>query len=417
MSNTHSSERDPVVVTGIGLITPLGVTTRTTFDRLLAGHSGVQQLQGPEFAKLDVQIAAQVPDFDPASVVGARQVKRYGRFAVMALAAARQAVEDAKFREAAYPPERVAVLQGVGMGGLDVIDPGCVTFHFEGQSSVSPFAISGLIPNIAAGLVSIEFGLTGPSYSIAAACASSALALGESLRYLRSGALDAVIVGGAESALTPICIAAFSNCKTLSKRNEAPSAASRPFDRDRDGFVMGEGAAVLVLERLSAARKRGARCYAELAGYGATSDAHHVTLPPPDGAGAYNCIRLALADAHMEASEVDYVNAHATGTTAGDVTEAKVIHKLFGDRALVSSTKSMTGHLLGAAGALEAAVCALALHEQAVPATTNLERQDPQCTLNHVLRSTTDIPLRAAVSNSFGFGGHNAALVFRRVAA
>jgi 3-oxoacyl-[acyl-carrier-protein] synthase II len=407
-----------IVVTGMGAVTPLGLDAPSTFDAMIRGVSGVSTVSFPLHEDFGVRIGAEVKNFEPQRALGVKDTRRNARFTHLACVAALEAVRDAGLEHAGYAPERVGTILGVGMGGLELFYAAAEAMVKEGPKRVSPFALPALVPNMAPGLVSRLLGLKGPSYSVASACASSAHALMNSLDLLRAGRVDAMLAGGAEASVHPIGMAGFARMAALSTRNDAPERASRPFDADRDGFVMGEGSGVLVLETLEHARARGARVYAELAGAAATADAFHETQPDAEGKGAENAMRLALEDAGLSPEDIGYVNAHATSTPVGDRIEAFAIRSLFGThtkRMFVSATKSMTGHLLGAAGAVEAIASVFALIREKVPPTINLDRLDPDVDLDCVPHEARTARIEVALSNNFGFGGQNAALVFRRV--
>ncbi|HET9959418.1 MAG TPA: beta-ketoacyl-ACP synthase II [Polyangiaceae bacterium] len=407
-----------VVVTGIGLVTPSGVGTEETWQSLIRGKSGVGPITlfpaGPEYA---TRIAAEVKNFDPAAFMEKKKLKEVSRFIPFAMGATKMALEDANLELTDEERERAGVFIGVGLGGLENLERCTLTLAQKGPGKVSPYFIPSLIANMAAGQVSIAFGFRGPSLAHTSACSSSAHALGEALRWMQRGDAEVMIAGGAEATITPIGIGGFSAMFALSRRNDEPERASRPWDRGRDGFVCGEGAGTLVLETLTRAKRRGARIYAELVGYGATSDAHHITKPAANGAGGARAMRMALKDAKLAPEAIDYINAHGTSTPAGDLEEAKAIADVFGAHATdkklwVSSTKSMMGHLLGAAGAVEAAVCIKAMGSSLVPPTINLEDPDPEAGLDFVPNQTRERRIRHAMSNSFGFGGTNATVVF-----
>jgi 3-oxoacyl-[acyl-carrier-protein] synthase II len=406
-----------VVVTGIGLVTPLGVGVEATWQAAISGKSGA----GPitlfdATADFPTRIAAEVKGFVPEQFVEKKKLKEMARFVPFSLAATRMAVTDAGLDLSDEERERIGVYVGVGLGGLEMLERCTLVLRDKGPKRVSPYFIPSLIGNMAAGQVSIEFGFKGPSFAHTSACSSSAHALGEAMRAIRHGYADVMVTGGAEATISPIGIAGFSAMFALSRRNDDPERASRPWDTGRDGFLCGEGAGTLILESLSHAQRRGARILAEIRGYGATSDAYHITKPAPEGEGGVRAMQLALADAKLSPDQIDYVNAHGTSTPAGDIEESKAIARVYGAHALgkrlwVSSTKSMMGHLLGAAGAVEAAMCILAIQSGAVPPTINLEDQDPECVLDFVPLVARERQIRHAVSNSFGFGGTNATLV------
>jgi len=410
-----------VVITGLGLVSPLGNTTRTTWDALVAGRSGAGPITRFDPVQSSVRFACEVKDFEPARFLDKKEMRRYDLFSQFAIGAAEEAVTDACLANNwdKLDLRRVGVLIGTGTGGVATFEENCRALIEKGPSRVSPFFIPMYMPNVAAALISMRYGAKGPNYCTTSACASSAHSLADALQLIRNGQADMMIAGGAEAAITPLAVASFANMKALSERNDDPATASRPFDKDRDGFVMGDGAAVLVLEDEEHARKRGAKIYAELAGFGMTADAYHITAPAPDGAGAQDAMRLAMQDAGVQPTEVGYINAHGTSTPHGDSAETAAVKTVFGGHArklIFGSTKSMTGHLLGAAGALEAAVCALVVQSGTIPPTINQFTPDPGCDLdsapNHAVRRKVDV----ALSNSFGFGGHNVTLTVRRAA-
>jgi 3-oxoacyl-[acyl-carrier-protein] synthase II len=405
-----------VAVTGIGVVTPVGTGSRAMWEGLMTGRSGAGPISAFDASGLPVGIACEVDDFDPTEYVAAREVSRSDRFTHMAVAAATMAWADAGLEEA-DDPVRWGAIVGTGIGGLSTIEMEHHHLIDGGPRRVSPFMVPKLMPNAAVAAIAMRFGLQGVNYAPSSACASGGHALGEAWRAIRSGAADVILAGGTEAALTPLALAAFTRMGAVSQRNDEPDKASRPFDKDRDGFVFGEGAGVLVLEEADHARRRGAEILAELAGYGATSDAHHVTQPDPQGRGAELAMLTAMDAAGLEPGDVDYINAHGTSTPFNDKIETLAIKKAMGNEAKripVSSTKSQMGHLLGAAGAVEAAVTVMCLGEQVVPATRNLETPDPDCDLDYVPGDPRSGPIEVAISNSFGFGGQNACLVFRR---
>ncbi|HVL65380.1 MAG TPA: beta-ketoacyl-ACP synthase II [Actinomycetota bacterium] len=404
--------RAEVVVTGVGVVSPIGTGVEDFTEGLLSGRSGAGEIAAFDASDLPVRIAAEVRDFDPARFAAPREVSRTDRFTQMAVAAASLAVEDA----GVAPPAGAGVVVGSGIGGLGTIETEHSALLASGPRRVSPFMVPKLMPNGAAAAVAMKFGLRGPNFALSSACASGAHAVGEAYRYVASGAADVMLAGGTEAALTPLAVSAFARMGALSTRNDDPTRASRPFDKGRDGFLFGEGAAVLVLESRRHAEARGADALCRVAGYGASADAFHVTQPDPEGAGAQTAMRTALEDAGLSPADVDYVNAHGTSTPYNDRVETHAIKSVFGveaKRIAVSSTKSQTGHLLGAAGAVEAAVCAIAIARGFVPATINLDDPDEDCDLDYVPEGVRREPIRAALSNSFGFGGQNACLVFR----
>lgn len=408
-----------VVITGLGLVTPLGCSVSEVWSRLCAGESGIRRITRFDASALPVQIAGEVREFDPSAVVDRRELKRLDLFSQYALASAAQALADAGGEEALKDRDRTAVIIGVGFGGIGTVEEGVREFYETGMKRVSAFFIPRLIANIAPAHVAMKFGIRGENFAVMSACASGAHAIGEAFRRIRAGLQEAALAGGAEAPITPLTVAGFAAMRALSTRNQEPSRASRPFDRDRDGFVLAEGAGMLFLETLERARARGARIYAEIVGYGANDDAHHLTAPAPEGRGAAECMRLALADAGVEPTEVGYINAHGTSTPLNDESETMAIKAVFGAHAYrlaVSSTKSMTGHTLGAAGAIEAVFTALSLHHGLLPPTINYETPDPQCDLDYVPNQARPADVGVALSNAFGFGGANCTLVFRRYA-
>lgn len=411
------SER--VVVTGIGIVSPVGLDAETTWRALCAGESGVGMITQFDTTQFRVKIAAEVKNWDPTPYISKKKLKEMERFTEFAMGAATMAIADAKLELSAEERDEAGCFVGVGLGGLSTLERTKQVLLEKGPSRISPYSIPAIISNLAAGQISMAFGLRGPSYCTTSACSSGAHALGEATEWIRRGRAQVMVAGGAEATITPVGIGGFEAMMALSKRNDDPKTASRPFDKTRDGFVSGEGSAVLILESLTRAKKRGARIYCELTGYGASSDAHHLTGPAPRGEGAQRSMRMALKDAKVAPDQVDYLNAHATATPAGDVAETHAIMDVFGTHATdkklwVSSTKSMTGHLLGAAGALESAICALAIAQGRVPPTINLNDPDPECTLDYVANAGRERTIKHALNNSFGFGGTNAALVFSR---
>lgn len=405
-----------VAVTGLGVVSPLGVDVETNWEGLRQGRSGIRRITKFECEDYPTRIAGEV-DFDPTPYLEKKDLRRMDVFIQYALAAATQAMDDSKLLIDDGNAGRVGCIVGVGMGGLQTIEETHDSYLTSRLKRLSPFFIPKLIGNLAPGQISMRFGARGINYAPTSACASGAHGVGEAFRQIRDGYLDAAICGGAEAACTPLGVAGFAIMKALSKRNDAPERASRPFDRGRDGFVMGEGAGILILEEWGAAVARGARVHAEVVGYGANADAYHITQPSPEGRGAADCMRIALDDAGIEPDRVDYINAHGTSTQYNDANETLAIKKVFGEHArrlAVSSTKSMTGHLLGAAGGLESVYTALALREQVLPPTINQEEPDPECDLDYVPNEARAVDAKIAVSNSFGFGGTNACLVFQR---
>ncbi|WAS05387.1 beta-ketoacyl-ACP synthase II [Gloeomargaritales cyanobacterium VI4D9] len=411
------TSRERVVVTGLGAITPLGNTVADYWAGLVAGRSGIGPVTLFDASQHDCRIAGEVKDFDPCAYLERRDAKRMDRFAQFGVCASLQAVADAGLQITAANASQVGVMLGTGTGGLKMMEEQEQVLLTKGPGRCSPFTVPMMICNMAAGLTAIHTGAKGPNSCPVTACAAGANAIGDALRLLQQGYVQAMICGGTEGAITPLGVAAFAACKAISLRNEEPTRASRPFDRDRDGFVLGEGAGVLVLETLSHAQRRGARIYAELVGYGSTCDAYHITAPAPEGEGAIRAIELALKDGHLRPDQVSYINAHGTSTPANDVTETKAIKKALGDyayRVAVSSTKSMTGHLLGGSGGIEAVATVLAVYHDQVPPTINLDHPDPECDLDYVPHHARHLPIEVALSNSFGFGGHNVTLAFRK---
>jgi 3-oxoacyl-[acyl-carrier-protein] synthase II len=404
-----------VVITGLGAVTPLGNDVETFWSNLKNGVSGIRRVEAFDTSEHDCKIAGEVRGFEAKRYFkNAKDVRRTDRFAQLAMAAAKMALEDAGIDLERTNRERFGVIVSSGIGGLKTLEEQYRILLTKGPSRTSPFTIPMLISNMASGFISMEYGLQGPNLCIVTACATSNNAIGESWRTIKFGDADIFLAGGSEASIVPIGLAGFSAMKALSLRNDEPERASRPFDRDRDGFVMGEGAGVVVVEELEHAKARGAKIYCELSGYGVSADAFHMTAPPPEGGGAARAMQLALKHAGVSPDKVDYINAHATSTGLGDISETQAIKRVFGQKAYdvaISATKSMTGHLLGGAGAVEMAVCALSIRDSVIPPTINLENPDEQCDLNytpHVARKQT---VRVALNNAFGFGGHNATLV------
>ena len=406
-----------VVITGLGCVSPLGATADETWSSAIAGRSGVGAIQQFDTTDFSVKFAAQAPDEFEFGELAAKEVRRLDRFTLLALAAAHEAMQDAGLDLDDAESERSGVAIGSGIGGLQTLSNSLEVLKTSGPRRVSPFTIPMSICNMASGYVAIQHGLRGPNLCQTAACASGGHSIGESARAIERGDADVMFAGGSEAPIVDLAVAAFANMKALSTRNESPAAASRPFDTDRDGFVIGEGAAVLVLEDLERARARGANILAHVLGYGMTADAASVAQPTEDGEGAQRCMRDAIVDAGLNPSDVDYLNAHATSTPQGDPSEVRAIRAVFGEhtqRLPVSATKSMTGHLLGAAGAVEALLCVRALQTGILPPTINLDKPDPECELDHVANKARETRIGVAISNSFGFGGTNAALVLGR---
>ena len=408
-----------VVITGVGLITPLGNDAGTTWEGIINGRSGVRGITRFDATSFPCRIAGEVRGFDPLRFMGAKDAHTTDPFIQYAIAASRMAVDDAGLALTPHELSRTGVLIGSGRGGVTTQEKNLIAFLAKGHRAVSPFTTPMTLVNMAAGYVAMKLGAKGPCLDVSTACATGTHAVGEAMKIIQRGDADIMIAGGSEAALSPLILAGFCQARALSQRNDAPEKASRPFDRGRDGFVLAEGAGVLVLEEYQGAMERDARVYAELAGYGLSSDAYHYTRPDPEGGGPARALQQALSDAGMRTEEIGYINAHGTSTVPNDRIETLAIKKVFGTRAkelMVSSTKSMLGHLLGAAGAVEAAVTALAIHEGLIPPTINHEEPDPACDLDYVPNSARRKQVNAAISHSLGFGGTNGALVFRRPA-
>jgi len=406
-----------VVVTGLGAITSLGHTVPDFWSAILAGRSGVDQVTLFDAKDHSCRIGSEVRGFDPAQHMDPKEVRRNDRYTHFGFCAAKQAVADAQLDMTKEDGDRVGVIIGSGIGGMWTIETQHKVLLERGPRKVSPFMIPALISNMASGLVAIELGARGPNFAVVSACSTATHAIGESLRMIRSGEADVMVCGGSEAAITPLAYAGFCSMKAMSTNNDNPAKASRPFDLNRDGFIMGEGAGVVVIESLEHALARGARIYCELAGYSATCDAFHITQPDPDGKGLSLAMRRALEDARLQPAEIQYINAHGTSTPYNDKFETLAIKRVFGDHArkvMVSSTKSMTGHLLGAAGGIEAVICVKTIETGEVPPTINLETPDPDCDLDYVPNVKRAAKVDAVLTNNLGFGGHNAALVFKR---
>nr|WP_240530354.1 beta-ketoacyl-ACP synthase II [Synechococcus sp. 63AY4M1] len=407
-----------VVITGLGAITPLGNSPGEFWQSLLAGRSGIGPITHFDASRHECRIAGEVKGFDPLDYLDRKDVKRTDRFVHLALAATQQALEDAQFRITDLNAEQVGVILGTGIGGIRVLEEQQTIYLQKGPDRCSPFMVPMMIANMAAGHVAIRFGAKGPNSCTVTACASGSNAIGDAFRLIQRGEVQVAITGGTEAAVTPLSVAGFSAMKALSTRNDAPEQACRPFDRDRDGFVMGEGAGILLLEELEHARSRGAKIYAEIVGYGLTCDAHHITNPAPAGEGAARAMWLALKDAGIRPDQVQHINAHATSTPVGDVAEVQAIRAVFGEHAprlAISATKSMTGHLLGGAGGVATVATALAIHHGWVPPTLNLDNLDPECEgLDFVPHRARQMAVDVALVNAFGFGGHNVTLALRR---
>ena len=406
-----------VVVTGVGLLTPLGIGTEATWEAIRAGKSGIGPITQFDATAFSCRIAGEVKGFDPSNYIEKKEIKKMGRFVHFAVAAADFALKSSGLKVTPEIAEQVGVYIGSGIGGFEVIEREHRTLLEHGPRRISPFFITATIINLASGYVSIRSGAKGPNSATATACTTSAHSIGDSYRMIQRGDADAMICGGTEAAVTPMGIGGFAAMRALSTRNDDPEHASRPWDKDRDGFVVGEGAGILILEELEMARARGANILAEVVGYGMSADAYHVTAPPDDGDGAYRVMRNAMRDAHIEPHEVDYINAHGTSTEVGDRAETMAIKRAFGDHAYkvaVSSTKSMTGHLLGGAGGLEAGISVMAIRDQIAPPTTNHENPSEGCDLDYVPLHARPMKIDYALSNSFGFGGTNGCLLFKK---
>lgn len=405
-----------VVVTGVGLVTPLGTGVKKTWDGLCAGRSGIAPITRFDASDHAVKIAAEVKDFQAEDFMDKKLARHLDYFVQYAIGAAGMAIEDAELRITEENASRVGVITGCGIGGLPTIEKYHSVLLNRGPKKVTPFFIPMVISNMGAGHISIQYGAKGPNLSLATACAAGTHAVGEAFRLIASGSCDMAITGGSESTVCPLAVAGFNSMKALSQRNDEPEKASRPFDRDRDGFIISEGAGMLILEDLDHAKARGARIYAEVVGYGLTGDAYHMAAPPEDGEGAARCMQMALDDAKMVPSDIDYINAHGTSTSLNDSCETKAVKTVFKEHAYkvaISSTKSMTGHMLGGAGGIEAVFTALSIYTETIPPTINLENPDPECDLDYTPNEARKMKIRVALSNSFGFGGTNAVLVMK----
>ena len=406
-----------IVITGIGLVTPLGSNVEEFWSNLIAGKSGISKISKIDVSMLPTQIAAEIKNFDPEKYLDKKQVRRLDISQQYAIVAAAKAIEDSGIDTNKVDLNRAGVVIGSGIGGIETFEKQHTILVQQSPLKVSPFFIPMMIPDMAAGMVSINFGFKGPNFATVSACASSSNSIGDALMIIQRNAADMMLCGGAEATITMTAMAGFCSAKALSSNNEEPEKASRPFDAKRDGFVMGEGSAILMLEELEHAKARGARIYGELIGLGMSADAYHMTAPAPDGNGAARSMKAALNDAGINPDDVDYINSHGTATELGDIAETMAIKTVFGDRAYkipINSTKSMIGHLLGAAGAAELAATALEIHHGVLHPTINLEYPDPQCDLDYVPNQARDAKINCAISNSFGFGGHNTTLVLRK---
>jgi 3-oxoacyl-[acyl-carrier-protein] synthase II len=406
-----------VVITGLGMITPLGVGVEESWEGVVAGRPGIRKITQFDASAFSTQIAGEVDGFNPEDYIESKEIKKMGRFIHFAIAAATMALKDSGLDITDKNAERVGVIVGSGIGGLHAIEHYHSVFLEKGPKKISPFFIPMLIVNLASGQISIKFGAKGPNSAVATACATGSHSIGDAFKIIQRGDADAMIAGGTEAVITPLGVGGFNAMRALSTRNDEPEKASRPFDIDRDGFVVGEGAGVLILERLESAMERGARIYGEIVGYGMTADAYHITAPSENGEGAARCMQMTLKDASISPSEVDYINAHGTSTKYGDEIETTAIKTVFREHAYnvaVSSTKSMTGHLLGAAGGVEAVISILSICKDIVPPTINLDNKDPECDLDYVPNKSRKMKVNCALNNSFGFGGTNACLLFKK---
>ena len=413
MENLHR-----VVITGLGAITPIGNTVKDYLLGLQSGRNGVGPISLFDASQHACRFAAEVSNFDPTGILEPKESKRWDRFSKFGVVAAKEAIADSGLTINESNASRIGVIIGSGVGGLLTMETQAQVLNNKGPGRVSPFTVPMMIPNMATGLAAIALGAKGPSSAVSTACAAGSNAIGDSFRLLQLGKADAMICGGAEASITPLGVAGFSSAKALSFRNDDPSSASRPFDADRDGFVIGEGSGILVLETLEHAKNRNAQIYAEVIGYGTTCDAHHITAPSPGGIGGSKAIAEALQDGNIDPQEVDYINAHGTSTSANDKNETSAIKTALGDRAKqipISSTKSMTGHLLGGSGGIEAVACVLSISHGVVPPTINYSKPDPDCDLDYVPNTARESKLSIVLSNSFGFGGHNVCLAFRKM--
>ena len=409
-----------VVITGIGVVSPVGKDLPSFWESLKAGRSGIGRISAFDTEKFDCQIGGEVRGYDPVPYYKTpKDVRRTDRYTQLAMGAAKMSLEDSGLDLAAVDLDRTGVMIGSGVGGLATMETQVGQMLTKGPNRTSPFMIPMMISNMASGFISMEYGLRGPNMAIVTACATANHCMGEAWRIIKFGDADVMLTGGSEACIVPVGIAGFAAMRALSVRNDEPERASRPFDKDRDGFVMGEGAGVIILEEYEHAKKRGARIYCEVTGYGLTADAYHMSAPSPDGEGAARCMAMAMKHAKVNPEEVDYINAHGTSTPVGDVCETKAMKRAFGEHAkkglAVSSTKSMTGHLLGAAGAVEMAACVMAMRDGVLPPTINLDNPDPECDLDYVPNKAREKKVKIAISNSFGFGGHNSSLLIRVV--
>ncbi len=406
-----------VVITGLGMITPLGIGVKGSWEGLIAGRSGIRRITQFDSSNFPTKIAGEVQDFNPEDYIEYKEIKKMDRFIHFAIAATKMAIDDSGLQITDSNAEKVGVIVGSGIGGLHAIEHYHSVLLEKGPRRITPFFIPMLVINLASGQISIIFGAKGPNSAVATACATGSHSIGDAYEIIQRGDADAMIAGGTEAVITPLGIGGFNAMKALSTRNDEPEKASRPFDIDRDGFVMGEGAGIVILESLESALDRGAKIYAELVGYGMSADAYHITSPVPDGEGAARCMKMTLKDGGADPSELDYINAHGTSTKYGDEIESKAIKTVFGEHAYkvaISSTKSMMGHLLGASGGVEAVIVVLSIYNGIIPPTINLDKPDPECDLDYVPYKSRKITVNYALSNSFGFGGTNACLLFKK---
>ncbi len=408
-----------VVITGIGVVSPVGNNLASFWDSLKAGHSGIGRIGAFDTEKFDCKIAGEVRDYDATPYYKTpKDVRRTDRYTQLAVGAAKMSLDDSGLDLESIDLDRAGVMIGSGVGGLATMETQVGQMMNKGPDRTSPFMIPMMISNMASGFISMEHGLRGPNMAIVTACATANHCMGEAWRIIKFGDADIILAGGSEACIVPVGVAGFAAMRALSLRNDEPERASRPFDKDRNGFVMGEGAGVIILEEYEHAKKRGAKIYCELAGYGLTADAYHMSAPNPEGEGAARCMRMAMKHAKVNPEDVDYINAHGTSTPIGDACETKAVKRAFGESAhqvAVSSTKSMTGHLLGAAGAIEMAACVMAMRDSLLPPTINLENADPECDLDYVPNTAREKEVKVAISNSFGFGGHNSSVVIKAI--
>jgi 3-oxoacyl-[acyl-carrier-protein] synthase II len=409
-----------VVITGIGVVSPVGNDLPSFWESLKAGRSGIGRISAFDTEKFDCQIAGEVSGYDPVPYYKTpKDVRRTDRYTQLAMGAAKMSLDDSGLDLASVDLDRTGVMIGSGVGGLATMETQVGQMLTKGPDRTSPFMIPMMISNMASGFISMEYGLRGPNMAIVTACATANHCMGEAWRIIKFGDADVMLTGGSEACIVPVGIAGFAAMRALSVRNDEPERASRPFDKDRDGFVMGEGAGVIILEEYEHAKKRGAQIYCEVTGYGLTADAYHMSAPSPDGEGAARCMAMAMKHAKVNPEQVDYINAHGTSTPVGDVCETKAMKRAFGEHAkkglAVSSTKSMTGHLLGAAGAVEMAACVMAMRDGVLPPTINLDNPDPECDLDYVPNKAREKKVKIAISNSFGFGGHNSSLLIKAI--